>query len=212
MGLVGRQFANPRGLVGRLVGRAMGRGNAAFNRWLIDTVADRTGADLARVAELGCGPGVGLERLLSVFPAAQVWGIDRSPVMIVQSRRRNAHEIDGGRLHLTEGDVSALGEPAPLDLVVAVNLLYFWHEPGVELARVRAALRPGASVAIGYLLRKDMPRMAQRQFSAEGYRLYDSDQQVITLLHEAGFADVEITTQEAAAGQRSSGRLALGTA
>ncbi len=212
MGLVGRQFANPRGLVGRLVGRAMVRGNATFNRWLIETVADRTGAELARIAELGCGPGVGLEKLLLVFPAAQVWGIDRSPVMIVQSRRRNAREIEGGRLHLIQGDVSALDELAPLDHVVAIHLLYFWHQPGVELARVRAALRPGASVAMGYRLRKDMPRVAQRQFPAEGHRLYDSDQQVIALLHEAGFADVEITTQEATSGQGSSGRLAIGAA
>lgn len=213
MGLVGRQFGNPQGLVGRLVGRAMARGNAAFNHWVIDTIADRAGADLARTVELGCGPGVGLEKLLQAFPAAQVWGVDQSPVMIVQSRRRNLRDIEGGRLRLIQGDVSALGELAPVDLVVAIHLLYFWHQPRCELARVRAALRPGANVAIGYRLRKDMPRVAQRQFSAEGHRLYDSDREVIALLREAGFAGVEVTTHEAASGRKGSpGRLALGTA
>lgn len=212
MGLVGRQFGDPRGLVGRLVGRMMASGNAAFNRWVIDIVADRARADLARIVELGCGPGVGLEKLLLAFPAAQVWGIDRSPVMIAQSRRRNLREIEGGRLHLIQGDVSALDEFVPVDLVVAIHLLYFWHRPGVELACVRAALRPGAKVAIGYRLRKDMPRVSQRQFRAEGHRLYDSDQEVVALLRSADFADVELTTQEATSGQESSGRLAIGTA
>jgi trans-aconitate methyltransferase len=128
----------------------MARGNAAFNRWVIDTVADRIGHDLIRIVELGCGPGVGLERQLMAFPDAQVWGIDRSPVMIAQSERRNLREVESGRLHLAQGDVTALSELAPVDLVVAVHLLYFWHEPAAELARVRAALRPDAKLAIGY--------------------------------------------------------------
>jgi trans-aconitate methyltransferase len=86
MGLVGRQFSNPRGLAGRIVGRAMARGNAGFNRWAIDTVAARVKLDrAARIVDLGCGPGAGLEKLLQVFPDAQVCGIDRSPVMIAQS-------------------------------------------------------------------------------------------------------------------------------
>lgn len=212
MGLVGRQFGNPQGLVGRLVGRAMASSNAAFNRWVIDTVADRAGADLTRIVELGCGPGVGLEKLLVAFPAAQVWGIDPSPVMIVQSRRRNVREIEIGRLHLIQGDVSALGEFAPVDLVLAIHVLYFWHQPSIELARVKAALRPGAKVAIGYRLRKDMPRVSQRQFPAEGHRLYDSHQEVVALLREADFADVEVTTQAAGSVRASSGRLAIGTA
>jgi SAM-dependent methyltransferase len=212
VGLLGRQFGNPQGLVGRLVGRAMVRGNAPFNRWVIDTVATKVGTNLARIVDLGSGPGVGLEKLLLVFPDAQVWGIDRSPVMIAQSQHRNQRAIRSGRLHLVEGDVSALSELAPVDLVVAVHLLYFWHQPERELARVRAALSAGGRFAIGYRLRKDMPRVSQRQFPAEGHRLYDSDEQIITLFRAAGFADVERTIQEPASGQGSAGRLIIGTA
>jgi trans-aconitate methyltransferase len=190
----------------------MARGNAAFNRWVIETVADRIEQDPARVVELGCGPGVGLESLLLAFPDAQLWGIDPSPVMIAQSERRNLREVKSGRLRLVQGDVTALGELAPVDLVVAVHLLYFWHQPGAELTRVRTALRPGAMFAIGYRLRKDMPGVSQRQFPAEGHRLYDSDQEVVTLFREAGFRDVQPTIQEPTSGQGSSGRLVIGTA
>src|SRR5579864_223512 len=162
----------------------MVRGNAAFNRWVIDTVTTMVGTDLSRIVDLGCGPGVGLEKLLLVFPDARVWGIDPSPVMVAQSRRRNQRAIQSGRLQLVQGDARALSELAPVDLVVAVHLLYFWHQPGTELARVRAALGRDGKFAIGYRLRKDMPGASQRQFPAEGHRLYDSDEEVVTLLRE----------------------------
>lgn len=95
--------------------------------------------------------------------------------MIAQSRRRNLRAIEGGRLHLVQGDVTALGDLAPVDLTLAVHVLYFWHQPATELSRVRTALRPGGKLAVGYRLRQDMPRVSRRQFPAEGHRLYDSD-------------------------------------
>jgi predicted TPR repeat methyltransferase len=105
-----------------------------------------------------------------------------------------------------------LSELAPVDLVVAVHVLYFWHQPGAELARVRAALGRDGKFAIGYRLRKDMPGVSQRQFPAEGHRLYDSDEEVVTLLREAGFEDIQHVSQEPASGKGSAGRLVIGTA
>lgn len=90
--------------------------------------------------------------------------------------------------------------------------MYFWHQPERELALVRAALSPGGKFATGYRLRKDMPGVSQRQFPEEGHRLYDSDEQVMTLFRTADFADVECTTQESTSGQGSAGRLVIGTA
>jgi SAM-dependent methyltransferase len=212
MGLVGRQFGNPQGLVGRVVGRFMARGNAAFNRWVVDTVAGGVATNPTRIVELGCGPGVGLETLLRVFPAAQVWGIDRSPVMIAQARRSNANAIRSGRLHLVQGEVSAVREVAPVDVAVGVHVLYFWHEPERELACVRAALSTGGRLALGYRLREDMPAPAQRQFPAEGHRLYETDDEVVALFRSAGFAEVELIVQEPASGRSRTGRVVIGAA
>jgi hypothetical protein len=107
--VLGRQFGHPRGLLGRLVGRFMARGNASFNTWVVQAL--REGLDqgvvarvaepgpgpgvgldepdqgaVARVAELGPGPGVGLARLLGAFPDAKVWGVDQSSTMLGQAR------------------------------------------------------------------------------------------------------------------------------
>jgi SAM-dependent methyltransferase len=195
MGIVGRQFANPRGIAGRIVGRAMVRGNASFNVWVIRTVVGEVG-QISRVVELGPGPGVGLHELLHALPQAHVWGVDRSPAMIAQARQRNRAALADGRLVLIEGDLIFLSLVAPVDLVIAVHVLYFLHDPVSELSRVRSALVAGGEIALGYRLGRDMPRISQRQFAAEGHRLYDSDDEVAAHLSAAGFAETQLTIQD----------------
>jgi hypothetical protein len=56
-GAVARQFAGPSGLAGHLVTWLLARGNARFNRWLVQEVAATVTAP-ATVIELGCGPGI----------------------------------------------------------------------------------------------------------------------------------------------------------
>jgi len=119
-----------------------------------------------------------------------VWGIDLSAEMLAQSRRHNVDAVRAGRLTLLQGDVAALSGLASVDLVYAAHVLYFWHLPGQELARIRAALRPGGSLVLGYQLRQNMPELAQLSFPEEGNILYDSDEQVAVLLEEAAFSDV----------------------
>ena len=167
-------------------------------------------AAVVRVAELGPGPGVGLEALLARFPAAHVWGVDLSPVMLAQSRRRNRTAVSSGRLTLLEGDVSALGVSRPVDLVMANHVLYFWPDPVTELAGIRELMAVGGLVAIGYQLRQDMPTMAQKRFPAAGHRLYDTAADVSRLAAEAGFGSVTQAVKGPA--EAPEGRVMLATA
>ena len=112
MGLA-QQFGRPSGLIGAVVGRAMARGNAALSRWVVDQTATDHDDPVERVAELGPGPGVGLEALLARFPDGHVWGVDMSPVMLSQSRKRNRSAVTAGRLTLVEGGVPELAASAP---------------------------------------------------------------------------------------------------
>ena len=204
-----QQFGRPSGLLGALVGRGMAKGNADLSRWVVEQAGARLGDEVRRVAELGPGPGVGLELLLARFPDAKVWGIDLSPVMLGQSRKRNRAAVDAGRLTLLEGGVPALSESRPADLVMANHVLYFWHDPTHELAQVRTALRPGGLLALGYQLRTNMPAMAQKRFPPAGHRLYESDDEVTELATAAGFASVEHVVKGAPAAPE--GRVMLAT-
>jgi trans-aconitate methyltransferase len=72
MGLA-QQFGHPSGLLGAVVGRGMARGNAELSRWVVQQAAAHHSDTVTHVAELGPGPGVGLEALLARFPDARVW-------------------------------------------------------------------------------------------------------------------------------------------
>ncbi len=161
MGLIARQFGRPSGLLGAVVGRVMVRGNRLFNEAVVRQLADQV-PTAGRIAEIGCGPGVGLAALLDRFPTAEVVGIDLSKRMVAQSRIRNRTAIDAGRLRLLSGGIPHLG--GPYDLVVAVHVLYFWHDPTATLARLRSSLAADGVVALGYRCRQDMPQPAQRDF------------------------------------------------
>ncbi|MFL6108888.1 MAG: class I SAM-dependent methyltransferase [Marmoricola sp.] len=168
----------------------MAKGNAALSRWVVDQVVAHQGTAAERIAELGPGPGVGLELLLERFPDAHVWGIDISTVMLAQSRKRNRAALDAGRLTLLEGGVASVSACAPADVVMANHVLYFWPDPVAELTELRSSLRPGGLLALGYQLRQNMPAMAQKRFPAAGHRLYETEADVTGVAVAAGFSAV----------------------
>jgi trans-aconitate methyltransferase len=207
MSVVARQFGNPQGLLGWLIGRGMARSNAAFSRWTALQLQLRLQPPPRRIVEVGPGPGIGLEALLARFPQARVWGVDHSREMLRQAGRRNQRAVAAGRLALVHGDVAALPALAPVDLVAANHVLYFWREPEQVLTTIRGCLAPGGWVALGYQLRRDMPRLAQTRFPREGFRLYDADGEVEALLAAAGFGGIAHAVKGPA--DRAEGRLSL---
>jgi SAM-dependent methyltransferase len=210
---VARQFGAPRGTAGRLVGHLMARGNRGFNAWVVNQLGERERSPESemRIVELGPGPGVGLEEALLVFPTASFWGIDPSREMLAQCRKRNLEQVTDGRLVLLQGGTDLLAGLAPVDLVMAVHVLYFWHQPELELARIRDVLRPGGALGLGYRLRQHMPHISQTGFPKEGHRLYESDAEVDELLSDAGFGSVERRLVDSRP-DAPAGRLAIATA
>lgn len=195
MSILARQFGRPRGPLGRLIGRGMARGNGDFNRWFVREVRRRRSDHPERVVELGSGPGIGLQEMLRAFPEARVWGVDHSPGMLSQSRRRNLEAVQSNRLVLIEGDARSLRGIEPVDLVLAAHVLYFWRRPEFELGLIHDALRPGGALALGYQLRPSMPRFAQRNFPSAGHVLYEDDGVLAQLLAATGFARVEFAVK-----------------
>jgi trans-aconitate methyltransferase len=115
--------------------------------------------------------------------------------MVKQARRRNAASVRSGRLTLVHGNMNAIKAFHPVDLIVAVNVLYFWRDPHTELQKVRDALGPKGVVALSYQLRRNLPVRVQEAFPLAGYRLYDTDDEIKTLLRDAGFGRVDSMTR-----------------
>jgi hypothetical protein len=110
--------------------------------------------------------------------------------MLSQSRKRNSNAVDSGRLTLIEGSTASLAAVAPVDIVFANHVLYFWHQPADELTRLHRSLVGRGIVALGYQLRQNMPPISQKQFPRAGHILYESDEDVAALLRSTGFTNI----------------------
>src|SRR5262249_23309758 len=76
--------------------------------------------DIARrVADLGCGPGNATELLVARFPHAEVVGVDSSPDMLRQARRRLPH------CRFIEADLSTWTPEPGTDLLFG-NAVFHW--------------------------------------------------------------------------------------
>jgi SAM-dependent methyltransferase len=162
---LGTQFGNPRGPLGALFGRTIfARGNAAFNQWVtqqLDVQPD------SHILEVGSGPGVTLHTLAARATAGRVVGLDRSPVMVEQAKRRNLAAMRAGRLSVVQGSAEAAPfDDGSFDLVVAIHVLYFWPDARATLQELRRVLRDGGEVAIGFYLREYAPQAHARRVGA----------------------------------------------
>src|SRR6266545_2442564 len=96
------QFGHPRGILGRIVGRIMAYENRERNEWAVSLLEARPND---RILEIGFGPGLAIHHLTLTSPARFIAGIDDSPIMLQQARRRNAAAIQSGRVELQCGSV-----------------------------------------------------------------------------------------------------------
>lgn len=174
------QFRLPRGLVGRLAGHIMARSNRELNAWVPETLAPRA---TDRLLEIGFGPGTLIAELARLFPEAVIFGVDPSPEMLLQARRRNLAAIRRGRVVLRHGTAEALRFPeAHFDRACAVNVSSLWVDPVAALREIRRVLKPGGVLGLA-----QQPRWVTSSMEARlvGYELIEA-------CRAAGFSNLEL--------------------
>lgn len=181
-----RQLGRPTGLVGRVVGRALNRGNRSVILAAVEAVGARTGCT---VAEIGFGGGAGLGLLLEqVGPAGVVHGIEISPTMLAAARRRFGKQVTEGSLQLHEAGMQQLPLPdSSLDAALSTNTIYFVDDLGVALSELARVLRAGGRLALGV---GDPAAMVRMPFTKHGFVLRPITE-VTESLRSTGFTVVE---------------------
>lgn len=142
------QFARPSGPLGYLAGRIMATrtSNIERGRWTVSLLDLRPGH---RVLEIGYGPGLALQLVLSSVFDVEVHGIDHSPLMRRMAARRNRHAVAEGRLDLRRRSVADLrADNTRFDRIFCINTHMFWDEPQSVLSVLRQRLAPGGRLAI----------------------------------------------------------------
>jgi SAM-dependent methyltransferase len=118
----------------------------------------------ALVLDIGTGSGAAARVAAEVWPGAEVTGVDLSPAMVEEARRRASTP----REHYEVADSSALPFPdASFDVVLLNNMIPFFD----ELARV---VVPGGHVAIAFGLGERTPiyvplERVRRELEARGF-------------------------------------------
>jgi arsenite methyltransferase len=133
-----RAFGHPRGLLGRIGGALMARGNAATERQLVN-VARLTAEETVLV--VGPGPGIGL--LAAAERARTVIGVDPSPQMLAR-----CHERCPGAI-VRAGSAEHTGqESASVEIVLSVNNVQLWDDRAAGFAELYRVLRPGGRLLL----------------------------------------------------------------
>ncbi len=144
--------------------------------------------------EIGFGPGLGVQRLAALVPQGQVAGVDSSPVMLEAASRRNAAAIAAGRVELQLGSVTALPYADDcFDRGLAVQVINYLAEPLPGLREWRRVMKPGGRVAVFFEGPEKFERT--RDMLAGIYTPY-SEQEVMGLLEQAGFARIWFETRQ----------------
>lgn len=140
-------------------------------------------ASLGALLDVGTGTGRIAELLAP--RAGQVTAFDKSPEMLRIARARLQH-LPHESVDLVQGDFTALPfAAAAFDTVLFHQVLHYAQEPEAVLAEAARVAKPGARIAVVDFAAHDREDLRSQHAHA---RLGFSDEQMLGLLTEAGFA------------------------
>lgn len=173
------QFSGPHGWLGHVAGWLMARKNPPINEWIVEQLGAGRGS---RVLEIGFGPGLAAEMLLS--RGARVAGIDKSEVMLQQARWRNRAAVRDGRADLRQGSAELLPfEDHSFTHAFAVNSFQFWPDREAALRELRRVLTPDGRLILAQRMRSEgVGRTDRRRFGMTDEQVAEVQRQ----LAEAG--------------------------
>ncbi len=106
--------------------------------------------DIARILDLGCGPGVSAFVLAEKFPRAEVVGIDLAENMIRRAHRhhrRSFSQLDNVDFRVADAADTGFDDGA-FDLAVGHSFLYLIPDQQGVLQEVRRVLAPGGTLVL----------------------------------------------------------------
>ncbi len=154
-------YRSGRGVAWSAFGDDMIESQGDFNRpWLvgqfgteilpgIPDVHERLSADPpARVVDVACGVGWSAITLATAYPKVTVDAFDPDEHAVEIGRRLAAQHGVGDRVTYHVRDGATIGSEGPYDLALVIEAIHDLARPVENLAAIRSALKPGASLLV----------------------------------------------------------------
>jgi SAM-dependent methyltransferase len=179
--ILGKQFRRPAGILGEFVSRYMIKGNIRSYEKVLRETDIRFGD---HIFEIGYGLGTGVYQIARDHDCF-VAGIDFSGMMYRKAIRLNREFIREGRVELRLGDF-LLTEPEKdrYDIVLCLNVVYFWDNLPVPFAKAHSMLKSGGRFRM-YMAHPDF--LDEFRFTRNDIFRRHTAEEVAAALEKAGF-------------------------
>ncbi len=179
-----KQFGNPTGLMGNVVGKILAANNKERTDWVLSFMDVKPDDN---ILEIGYGPGLAIEKLEKKIKNGLIVGVDVSDVMLKQASRRNAEGIKKNKLRLQQGTIDDLNYKHNFfDHVFGINVSLFWKDPVSEFKKIRNLLKPGGSLFIAL----------QPRYAKSNLEVREIGDRVKNEIIKAGFTNFHIEFKE----------------
>ena len=119
-------FGNPKGLLGRMMLVSMDKEHLPMAQWALEQIKI---PDNGIVADIGCGGGYNIRRMLEMSAKAKFIGLDISDESVKKAEKVNIAEI-GKRVKIIKGSAEKLPfKENSIDLITAFEAVFFWKNP-----------------------------------------------------------------------------------
>lgn len=182
-------FGNPKGLLGRIMLTTMDKEHLPMAQWALEQIKV---PDNGKVADIGCGGGYNIRRMLGISAKARFIGLDISEESVKKAQKVNKDQL-GKRVKIIRGSAEKLPfKDNSIDLITAFETIFFWKKPEKGFKEVYRSLVKGGCFAVicnygdpDVDWEKKVPCMTR--YTAE---------QTADMLKKAGFADVSVNKKE----------------
>jgi len=182
-------FGNPKGLLGRMMLVSMDKEHLLMAQWALERIKIPGNG---KVADLGCGGGYNIRRMLEMSVKAKFIGLDISDESVKKAQKVNKAEI-GKRVKIIKGSAEKLPfKDNSIDLITAFETVFFWKKPEKAFREIYRSLVKGGCFAVinnygdpNVDWEKKVPCMTR--YTAE---------QIADTLKTNGFTDISISKKE----------------
>lgn len=182
------QLRKPDGELGLDVANKMNLSNKMMTEDVLDRLEFKEGM---RVLEIGTGNGkLSYPVIEKLGSSGKYYGVDYSEDMIAEARM-GLSEALRERCEYMYGDATLLELPTGLDVVYAVNLVYFIDDLKAFFKKLNDSMNTGGQLGLGIRDKETLLKVPMAQYDFHIREL----EEITSLLSEVGFKDVETHKQ-----------------